>query len=130
MRRGANSVEFALLMPPFVLLTAAIVDYSWMIFELQELKSAVRVGCRGAATIDPGQHELQLDAVLTAARERVSGAYGGSCQVSAEAIGSLPNRSLECTVAIGPSSLTGLVPMPSTLQASTVVRLEYQRRQQ
>lgn len=135
-RRGANAVEFALLMPVFALILFGLVDYSWLGFHVQGVKTAVQSGCRSSSTVDPGLNERDIGVVLVTARNKVLAAYqqaGGNCtdcQVTATALGALPNRSVQCTLSVPFASLTGFVPVPTRVQATVVTRLEYQRRQQ
>jgi len=135
-RRGANAIEFALLMPVFVGVVLGILDYAWLQFQLQGVATAVHSGCRSAATIDPGLNERDIGLVLARARTKMLAAYqqsGGTCAgcvATASAIGALPNRSVECTMSLPFTSLTGFVPAPARIEANVVARHEYQRRQQ
>lgn len=52
-RRGAEAIEFALIVPVMVLLTAGLVDYSWFYnLELAVIDAARHGGRAGAATMD------------------------------------------------------------------------------
>lgn len=135
-RRGASAVEFALLMPVFVGIVFGLVEYSWLTFRTQEVAAAVQNGCRSSATIDPGLNERDMDLVLSAARSRMVTAYqhgGGTCAdcvAAAVAVGTLPNRAVQCSLSVPFDALTGFLPTPARVRVGAVSRLEYQRRQQ
>jgi Flp pilus assembly protein TadG len=133
-RRGIHAVEFALLMPVFLMLIIGCTEYSWLSYRHSALTSAADVGCRTGSLIDPGVGEADIDDVYTAAADAMITWYdqtgpgcNNACTTTVTAVGSKPARSIRCTISIDYTPLTGLVPTPDAVDATAVVRLEYQR---
>jgi hypothetical protein len=133
-RRGIHAVEFALLMPVFLMLVIGCTEYSWLSYRHSALTSAADVGCRTGSLLDPGIGEADIDEVYDAAAEAMVDWYdqrgpgcNGLCTTSVSAVGSKPARSIRCIISIDYTPITGLVPTPATVTATAVVRLEYQR---
>ncbi len=137
-RRGAAAIEFALVMPVFLLIFAAVVDFGWLFYERTVLDAATTRGCRAGALVDPGEDEADLDAVRTRAQEvmeetllNVGGITCGGdedCSVSVSTFGSMPGRSMECVVDRRFVPILGLVLDPFVMESTMVVRLEWQRK--
>ncbi|MEZ4234591.1 MAG: pilus assembly protein [Myxococcota bacterium] len=132
--RGTHVVEFALLMPLFLMLVMGCIEYSWVMVHRTAINSAVDVGCRAASLVDPGLRETNKAAVTgKAASEMVTwfDQHGpgckGSCVSAVDLVGSLPGRSVRCRLQIDYTPITGFLPTPSIMAATAVVRLEYQR---
>ena len=133
-RRGANAVEFALLLPVFVAVLGGSMEMGWLMFQHGAVRTAVTQGCRAAAMLDPGIDEGDLGGVISAAETHILTRYaanGGACDAcsaSASAMGTVPMRSLQCSLNAPYTSLTTWVGlMPSTLSSSVMARMEYQR---
>jgi hypothetical protein len=133
-RRGAHVVEFALLMPLFILLIAGCMEYSWVMVFRSALNSAVDVGCRAASLVDPGLREADIADVHGEAESKMvlwfdshGPGCGGSCVTAVDVVGQLPARSVRCTLQIEYQPITGFLPTPSVMDATAVVRLEFQR---
>ncbi|MBW1878719.1 MAG: pilus assembly protein [Deltaproteobacteria bacterium] len=121
-RRGANALEFALVMPVLVLLTFAGMDYAWYFIAQQELQYATREATRAGA-----QTQLEEDPVA-AAYERL----GIEMQDGVV----LPSLTVEATTDIvaGPAirvrthatvpPLLGFVPTPTELSAGSQLIFE------
>lgn len=135
-RRGANAVEFALLLPVFVAVLAGAMELSWLFYQQSAVRSAVSRGCRAAAMMDPGSFESSMSTMVGAARANVLGQYTASvgpcpsCASNATAVGTVPTRSLRCELTAPYIGLTGLLGqrVAGDLQDSVVIRMEYQRR--
>lgn len=134
-RRGANAVEFALLMPFFLIFLGVFMELSWLLFQRGSVHSAVERSCRSASMIDPGLGESDLEAVLSETRASILERYeatAGDCEgclVVASLMGSVPQRSLFCSLKAPHSSISSLLGDRSmTLGAVALVRLEHQRR--
>ncbi len=134
-RRGGNAVEFALLMPVYLMIAFGVVDYGWVMYHVAALHSAAHHGCRSATLVDPGMGEADAGAVIEAAElamvDRFE-AYGPGCPVEgciaqAELTGTVPQRSLVCTLTLPVDPMVGYVPVPVDLRATAVMRLEFQR---
>lgn len=134
-RRGGNAVEFALLMPVFLVLVFGTVDYGWVMYHLAALHSAAHHGCRRATLIDPGPGETNLQSVVDTAElamlERFEddgpGCPSGGCSTEVQVTGAVPERSIVCRLALPIEPIVGYVSVPVSLQATAVMRLEYQR---
>ncbi len=134
-RRGASAVEFALILPVFVALIAAVMDLAWLAFQRSALSSSAALGCRVGALYDPGLGDADWDGLEAAAdagiREALA-ATGAACEsetctIEVRSFGEAPGRSLGCTVRRDVSPLTSLVLGPMEIEATIVVRMEWQR---
>lgn len=133
-RRGGNAVEFALLLPVWVLIIGATMDFGWLFYHQAVLDSATTIGCRRGALLDPGDADEHITEILdatTVRMEAVLAAFGmdhpGEFTVNAYTIGEPPARSLVCEVGCRVEPLTGLVTTSRTLRANQLSRLEWQR---
>ena len=52
-RSGNNAVEFALIMPVFILLVFGMMEYGWAFFMRTGVINSVRAGCRTAVVTHP-----------------------------------------------------------------------------
>ena len=136
-RRGANALEFAILLPVFVLLVGGSIDLSWMMLQRGTMRTAVGRGCRMGSLVDPGLKEATVADVHTRAQAAVRAIYEEgvgpcpSCTVNTAIVGTLPNRSLSCRL-VAPWA-GGLAPALSgvlggTMSDEAVARLEFQRQ--
>ncbi|MEN0060874.1 MAG: TadE/TadG family type IV pilus assembly protein [Myxococcota bacterium] len=132
-RRGANALEFALLLPVFVAFVGASMHYSWLLVEQANVRGAVAEGCRAGSLHDPGIHDSHADALLAAASAAIQTAYeseAGSCKdcvATATLEGDAPNRVLRCQFTVPFSGVVPWVQDHSLLSDEVVVRLEFQR---
>jgi hypothetical protein len=134
-RRGANAVEFGLVMPIFVALVGGICDLAWQATQQAALESSAHFGCRQGSLLDPGPNEAELPAVRAATSAAMvtwleeHGATCGvdGCTTEVLAVGANPARSLQCSITSHFTPLLGLVVSERDLTADTIVRLEYQR---
>ena len=135
-RRGTNAVEFALVLPTFVLLLFAVMDFGWLFFQRATLDIAATSGCRAGALVDPGVNEADMDRVQIAAfremKEQLYRSGGGecteaTCYVDVFAYGDPPGRSLICAIGKEFEPLVGFALGPQTLESSIAVRMEWQR---
>jgi Flp pilus assembly protein TadG len=56
-RRGSNAVEFALVLPVFVVMIFGMMEFSWVFFQPTTVVQAVRNGCRAGAIVHPDGDE-------------------------------------------------------------------------
>ncbi len=135
-KRGANALEFALLLPVFVLLLGGSIDLSQMMLAQGAMRTAVGRGCRAGTLVDPGLAEANVSAVINTAKTSVLNAYQSnvgpcpSCVVTVTLEGAIPNRAVRCRLSAPWAG--GLTPGLSGLTAGTmtdeaVYRLEFQR---
>ncbi len=126
-------MEFALLMPVFVLLLAGLMEFSWLMFTRSGLNAAIRSGCRAGVLVDPDDIPDPEQVTAEVAAEKLSrygiscSGEGARCTIETEYISEDPIESLRCTVTLEYQTLTGLVPAPETLRAISEMRLERQR---
>jgi Flp pilus assembly protein TadG len=124
-RRGASAIEFALLYPVFLWTLTGVIDYGYFFMVRAQADTAVQQGARlGALT-------LQKDDPVSAAKEAVAdritaSGLGLTPTVTAALGGASPDRYITVSVSLTVPPLVGLVPCPSTVDASTVMRVEDQ----
>ena len=124
--RGSNAVEFALIAPVFIALMGGIMDYGWFFTTQHTLITSVREGTRaGAATDQDSDPEAVAETRVREAMDN-AGLDGTGAEVSATLSGVSPDQVLTVSVASDYSALMGLVPVPSTLQATLTMRVENQ----
>lgn len=128
-RRGANAIEFAMLMPVFFGLVLGVFDYSWIFASQAVVDTAVSRGCREGAMLDPLNEDPATEAeeIIRNMLEIGIVRCGGGCEVDLWDVGTVPRRSLVCSVTVGYSPLIGLVPSPDELTSALRVRYEWQR---
>lgn len=132
-RRGVAALEFALILPIWFALVAAIAEFGWYFFHATRLDSAANLGCRDGALVDPGIGDVHLDRMESAATARmveVLTALGDpectSCDVEAFTLGAAPRRTLVCVARRDLQPLVGLYLGPQELVSVQVSRLEWQ----
>ena len=128
-RRGANAVEFALTLPIFLMLVLGTMDYGLIFMTQAGLDSAVSIGCREGAMIDP----LLADPTI-AAHDQVVALSGywcadTACDITVTDSGgaTAPTRTLECRISRETDAIIGFVPAPAELESVSQYRLEWQR---
>lgn len=134
-RRGGNAVEFALLMPVYLLLAFGAMDYGWVMYHVAAAHSAAHHGCRRATLVDPGPGGTNAGEVLATAQEAMvehfdehgPGCPPEGCIAVASLVGAVPQRSVSCRITLPIEPVLGFVPVPTELGASAVMRLEFQR---
>ncbi|MEL6347595.1 MAG: TadE family protein [Myxococcota bacterium] len=133
-RRGANLIEFALLLPFFVLLMSGFIDIGWLFFQQSLNDSAVAVGCRTGALVDPGIDEANFTDVVSTVEDTTrelivqgGGTTCSECAVTVTRFGSNPARSILCSVTRPLDPLTNLTIGSLNLESAIAVRMEWQR---
>jgi Flp pilus assembly protein TadG len=127
LRRGAQAIEFALLLPVLMAVTSGIVDYGWYYSQELSVISAVREGARAAAVVDPtlttycSAADARLRSSLVAA-----GLDGTAATITTKTSGTAPDQLITITANVKFSKLLGLVPAPTALKSSVTMRLENQ----
>ena len=132
-RRGANAIEFALTIPLFVALVAAIFEFGWMFFMRSTVIHAVRDGCRAGAVIPFGESPSPSEV----AQARMTDFLGGysidcrgaeeRCGISITTSGESPYETMDCSLDIAYEPIIGLIPHPDRLGARSVVMYEIQQ---
>lgn len=134
-RRGAEAVEFALIMPIFIIVLIGIFETSWIFYYESALDTAANVGCRAGSLEDPGMDESDMatvetttkDALITAMTENGIADCDSKCTAKVEAVGTRPGRSLVCEVTYSFEPLLGVYYDPMTMVSRQVIRMEWQR---
>lgn len=126
-RRGADAIEFALLLPVLLAVTSAIVDYGWYYSQELSMVAAVREGARIGATVDPDEGSY-CSAAGNRAREAMTaaGLDGAGARIAASTSGAAPDLVLTVTATVAYSKLIGLLPVPKELSSTTVMHIEHQ----
>lgn len=110
-RRGVEAIEFAMILPLFVIIIFAVIEFSWYMFQRGGVVDAARRGCRAAAQVDPEIDDIQVvagSAILAALTTNGVDCSGADCDITiADASGANPPR-LRCRIEVGYDTLTGL----------------------
>lgn len=134
-RRGATMIEFALTAPIFFLILFGTFDLGWMAYQRSALETAIVIGCRAGALMDPGVGDTEfpelsaavVDRTMTALSEVGASCDVADCTVVVETFGDSPRRNLRCSIARELDPLVGFVLERSTLNSTMAVRMEWQR---
>ena len=132
-RHGATAIEFALTLPLFVALVAAIMEYGWMFYVRSTVIHAVRDGCRAGAVIpwseSPSPTEVAEQRMTSFLAGYSIDCRGDSerCGISVGSEGESPYETMTCELTIAYEPLLGLLPAPAQLGAGSVVMYEIQQ---
>ena len=132
-RHGATALEFALTLPLFVALVAAIMEYSWMFYMRSTVIHAVRDGCRAGAVIpwneSPSPNEVAQQRMTSFLAGYSIDCRGDSerCGITVTSEGESPYETMNCALSIAYEPLLGLLPAPTKLGAGSVVMYEIQQ---
>ena len=124
-RRGAAAVEFAVVLPVFVILVFGMIEYGRMVMVQQVITNASREGARKAVLDGATTSSVQTAVTSYLTSAKVS---GGSTAVSPNPTGAASGDPITVTVSI-PFSAVSWLPSPmylggKTLSASTTMRRE------
>jgi Flp pilus assembly protein TadG len=131
-REGSNAVEFALVMPVFILLIFGMMEFSWAFFVRSGVINSLRSGTRDGSVVHPDDDpaafaEAQIEANLLLYTIDCDD-LNTTCQVTCALSGSAPTEQLDCDIEVNYEPLMGgLVIAPSDLYANTSMVLELQR---
>lgn len=131
-------VEFAILLPVFWLLFAAMCDLGWLFYHQAMLDTATNAGCRAGSLVDPGWKESNVGPMRTRAEKVMVESLGltpgtdcaatdPGCSLTVELFGDPPGRSLLCRVDRQFVPLLGVAVGKMRLESAIVVRMEWQR---
>jgi Flp pilus assembly protein TadG len=128
-RRGANAVEFALTLPIFLALVLGTMDYGLIFMTQAGLDSAVSIGCREGAMIDPLLADPTSVAKANVTDLAKYWCADTPCNITVTDSGgaTAPTRTLECRISRETKAIIGFVPAPKLLQSVSEYRLEWQR---
>ncbi len=119
--RGSAAVEFALILPLFMLLVLGSLDWGYYFFVTQVVTNAAREGAR-AGTLDPTDDSLAVsDATSTASTYLTKAGLTGTAQVNATLVG----NAVRVDVSYPAGSLTGFTEI--IIPDAVTVRAEMRR---
>ncbi|HEY2731765.1 MAG TPA: TadE/TadG family type IV pilus assembly protein [Polyangia bacterium] len=131
--RGGAAVEFALVLPIFLAVLFAIIDYGWFFYQRFTLAAAVRDGLHfGAAfpmSSDPCAKAVQQakdDLSLSGSPINPLNVNWNSCLGGASYSGTSPHQFLTMTASMNFTPLVGFVKLPTqmSLQMSTLLEIQ------
>lgn len=132
-RRGASAIEYALIMPAFVLVFFGILEMGWLFYLQASVQESVRHACRLGATIpaaDSPQPVDEAEAMLLEGLD-LRGidciSSGHDCTIRVYTALTSPDEMLVCRAWVPYRGLTGLIPGPDYLDAHSYVLMEVQR---
>ena len=127
-RRGGSAIEFALLLPVFLVLVGGIIEFGWHFFVQSGASWALRSGCRAGAVVPAdGNPEVRTDLVtrdLLAQAGIDCGGAGTTCAIDASLHEDPDGTTLRCEIALEVPPLMGLVPVPEQIVAATSMMRE------
>jgi len=123
-RRGANGIEFALVLPVLLVFTFGIIDLGWAYLLRHAAGSAAGIGARAGALTS--QEEDPAGEALVAANARWA-ELGLPASAKIEAAQSGAPSMMEVRVAVDMDALVGFVPgLPGSIEVTAVQRMEDQ----
>ena len=137
-QRGAQALEFALVLPVLLALLTGVVDYGYYFFQQHSVVASVRDGARYASTLNC--NDYTVGEIETLAEARLSSALDGAGieHVDTE-IDAAMSIDLAMSTALGENvivmtvsatittdSLIGLLPGPGSMASTLVMRMEDQ----
>ena len=134
-RRGSAAIEFALVLPVFVMMIFGMMEFSWVFFQRTTVVHAVRNGCRAGSVVHPEGDDRGLPADVAEATISdllddlgIDCSSSASCSFDISQVGSSPTEALDCSFSMEWEPLMGidLVPHPDQLTARSIMQFEMQ----
>ena len=122
-RRGSQVVEFAMLLPVFLLVYFGIIEYSWYFYQSAGVNEAAMLGCRDGSMSSvnnyvAGSTESSIMEYLDRTGVDCTGYYEGNCDVEVKLM-RWPPDGLRCSVDVQYRPITGYLPfVPDSLVAT------------
>ena len=122
---GASAVEFALILPVFVLIVAAIIDFGFIFAQQVSLNTAARDASREGVVKSLAGNALDCQTVVQRARDGMGGALGVSSKI-AVAVNVIKDSTPVCNAVAGSTTVSGSpTAKPCTSATDLVVRVTY-----
>jgi len=125
-RRGAATVEMAIVLPLLLMLTMGAIKYGWLFLKAQQITNAARQGARIAILPD-----VTEDDVLTAISNLMTAAGMGSAYLPptiTPGVGVGPGEAVTVRITVPAANVDimaiGLLPAPATLGAEVTMAKE------
>ncbi len=125
-RRAVEAIEFALILPIFLVVIFAIIEFSWYMFQRGAMVDVARRSCQAAASLDPQIQDFETAAIDLIFEELRNGGKGAGidcdevgrvCNITVTDLsGAFPPR-VQCEVAVNFKSLSGFLPSAGWLNA-------------
>lgn len=127
-RRGANAVEFALMLPVLISFLLGIIDFGWYFSQQAIVTNCVREGARTGALTKQDANLLPVPAAEARLTQCLTdGNVGTPNNTPLVALsGAAPDQLVTVTVTVPYTRITGLIPMPPTLNGQVIMRMEDQ----
>lgn len=123
--RGTMVVEAAIVFPILLLLTFAVIEYSWLFLKFQHVTNAARQGARVGVRAYSLDTEWRAEVQSVLAEEGITD-YSLTASVNPE--GAQPGVPIEVTLTVPYASIAllnlPLIPVPENLQASITLMKE------
>ncbi len=125
---GASAVEFALVLPMFLLIVYGVIEYGWVFYQQFNLASAVRDGLRqGVTCSQTGAPDPQSQAVTVAKADlQRLGVAATDVTLTTSYAGSSPTKTMTLSGTLTYHKLIGMVPTPARLHYAMTMMLELQ----
>lgn len=128
-RRGGNAIEFALVVPVLLAITAGIIDYGWYYSQYLSAIHAARQAARAAAgdssdDVDTPCDVAEAEAVSVLTGSGFAGMNDTYVQVEVGTDGTWQRVNVVITIPYG--KLWGLVPTPTNIVGRANARMEDQ----
>ena len=118
-RRGSQAVEFALILPFFVLLVFGGLDYSWYLLEKHRLHDNTAAACKAGSMSMVGPY-MDPYAEALSQMENLIGCDDCTIKAVASPLSNDYVEWIECSVVVNYKPLTGIAPMmPEILSSSS-----------
>ena len=129
-RRGANAIEFALTFPVFIMILMGFIDFGGYFSGLSIADNIAAQTCRDVALLDPLVEDVELVAeehMMARVEDMPFVSCGGACMIEATIEGAPPSAHLVCRITLDTQSLTGMTPIPDSVNSASMARMEWQR---
>lgn len=125
-KRGNQLIEFVLVAPLFLALVFGTVEYGWFFTNQLAVTHAGREAARTAAVAARTEDRAAIAMQTAVARLRAEGTEIKPGEVRARIEGKYPEEFVIVDLRVRHDKLTLLIPLPDTLGAHVVMRLEDQ----